>query len=146
MTSESTSPGTVRRGAVAVVIRQERLLVIRRSAHVVAPQALCFPGGAIEAGETETQALVREFREELGTGIEPLRRLWQSTTPWGVELAWWQGAVADAESLVPNPAEVESYHWLLPHEMLEHEKLLESNRQFLAAVAAGQITLFEHKR
>jgi len=146
MTDQPITTGTKRRGAVAVVIREQRLLVIRRSAHVVAPQALCFPGGAIEAGESESQALVREFREELGAGIQPLRRLWQSTTPWGVELAWWQGAVADVEAIVPNPAEVESFHWLLPQEMLEHEKLLESNRQFLAAVASGQIALFEHER
>jgi hypothetical protein len=30
--------------------------------------------------------------------------------------------------------------------MLAHEKLLESNRQFLAAVASGQIALFEQER
>jgi 8-oxo-dGTP pyrophosphatase MutT (NUDIX family) len=131
---------------VAVVFRQQRLLVIRRSEHVVAPRSLCFPGGAIEAGESETQALVREFREELNAEIEPLCRLWQSTTPWGVELAWWQGVVADVEALNANPAEVESFDWLTPQQMLQHEMLLESNRQFLAAVASGHITLVEQER
>ena len=62
-----------RQGAVAVVVRDDRFLVIRRSANVVAPGAFCFPGGGIEAGETEERALVREFREELGATIVPVR-------------------------------------------------------------------------
>ncbi len=32
-----------------------------------------FPGGKIEAGESEQQAVVREIREELDTVVEPLR-------------------------------------------------------------------------
>ncbi len=141
MTHEAPNRATDRRGAVAVVVREQRLLVIRRSAHVVAPGALCFPGGVIEAGETEAQALVREFREELGAAIVPVRRVWQSTTPWRVDLAWWLGRLEVAGELTPNPAEVESFHWLTPDEMLAHAQLLESNRQFLAALASGAIEL-----
>src|SRR5437899_2455576 len=79
----------IRRGVVAVVNRGGRLLVIRRSQQVVAPGAICFPGGGIEAGESETDALVREVQEELGVAVMPLKRLWQSVTPWNVDLAWW---------------------------------------------------------
>ena len=78
-----------RRGAVAVVIRDARFLVIRRSAQVVASGAFCFPGGGIEAGESEEQALVREFQEELGAAVRPVRCIWTSITRWHVELAWW---------------------------------------------------------
>lgn len=35
-----------------------------------------FPGGKIEPGETEAQALVRESREELGVDVRVGRRLW----------------------------------------------------------------------
>ncbi|MGD9722574.1 MAG: NUDIX domain-containing protein [Pirellulales bacterium] len=130
-----------RRGAVAVVLRRDRFLVIRRSAHVVAPGALCFPGGAIEPGENEEQALVREFQEELGRAVRPVRRVWQSTTPWRIELAWWLAELPEHAEPQANPAEVESVHWLTREEMLAHAQLLESNRQFLAALAAGQIVL-----
>ena len=41
---------TDRRGVVAVVVLEERFLVIRRSQEVVAPGTYCFPGGAVEAG------------------------------------------------------------------------------------------------
>jgi 8-oxo-dGTP pyrophosphatase MutT (NUDIX family) len=90
LTQQSSDP-IRRRGAVAVVIRDARFLVIRRSAQVVAPGALCFPGGGIEPGESEEQALVREFQEELGAVIRPVRRIWASVTRWRVELAWWLG-------------------------------------------------------
>lgn len=130
-----------RRGAVAVVVREEKFLVICRSHLVVAPGAFCFPGGGIEPGESEEQALVREFQEELGAVIRPLRRIWQSTTRWQVELAWWLGEVPPDAVLAANPAEVAGVHWLSPAEMLAEARLLESNRGFLAALAAGEIKL-----
>lgn len=133
----------VRRGAVAVIERQGRLLVIRRAAGVVAPGAYCFPGGGIEPAESETEALVRELREELGVMVRPRRRIWECVTPWRVALAWWQAELAADAPLTPNPAEVASIHWHTPRELAACEGLLESNRRFLAALAAGEIALGE---
>jgi 8-oxo-dGTP pyrophosphatase MutT (NUDIX family) len=130
-----------RRGSVAVVVRRRRLLVVRRSRLVVAPGALCFPGGAIERGESEEEALKREMLEELGVKIRPERRIWQSVTPWRVHLSWWLGHLEPDAELVPNPAEIESVHWLGPDEMARHPHLLESNRHFLEALASGEIDL-----
>jgi 8-oxo-dGTP pyrophosphatase MutT (NUDIX family) len=126
---------------VAVVIRDGHFLVIRRSRTVVAPLAYCFPGGAIEPGESEEQALLREFREELCAEIRPLRHLWRSVTPWGVALTWWLGQLLPQSVPVANPAEVESLHWCTPEEMLRLPGLLASNRAFLAAVAQQEIDL-----
>lgn len=138
------SPSSVhRRGAVAILIRQERMLVIRRSQLVVAPRAFCFPGGGIEGTESESEALIREIQEELGVTVVPRRRVWSSVTPWGVHLAWWRADFVAECDLCPNPAEVESIHWHTPAEMAELPGLLESNRQFLAALAAGGIQLVD---
>jgi 8-oxo-dGTP diphosphatase len=139
--AQSDSDSIRRRGAVAVVVRDARFLVIRRSATVVAPGAFCFPGGGIEADESEAQALVREFQEELGASIQPVRCVWTSVTRWRVALAWWLGTLDPTVELLPNPAEVESVHWLTHDEMLASPKLLESNREFLRALTAGQIVL-----
>jgi 8-oxo-dGTP pyrophosphatase MutT (NUDIX family) len=128
-----------RRGVVAVVRREGRFLVIRRSATVVAPLAYCFPGGGIEAGESEETALVRELAEELNANIRPLRLVWRSTTPWGVELAWW---LADLTGEIrSNPAEVASCHWHSAEEMAAMPDLLESNREFLAMLERGALDL-----
>jgi 8-oxo-dGTP diphosphatase len=131
----------IRRGVVAVVSQTGRLLVIRRSAQVVAPRAICFPGGAIEAGESEAAALIREVQEELGAEILPLRRLWQSVTPWNVDLAWWSARLDAATPLTLNAAEVESVHWLAPEEILALPDLLASNCEFLQAILRGEIVL-----
>lgn len=130
-----------RRGVVAIIARQNRLLVVRRSRQVVAPGTYCFPGGAIEGIESEQEALVREIREELAVTLVPLRRLWQSVTPWNVHLAWWLARLAPEAEPVPNPAEVDLVLWCTPAEMAGLPGLLESNRAFLAALAAGQIDL-----
>ena len=126
---------------MAVVIRRGQFLVIRRSRAVVAPLAYCFPGGAIEAGESDEQAVSREFREELWAEIRPLRHLWRSVTPWGVALTWWLSELSPESTPVANPAEVESVHWFTPQEMLQLPELLESNRDFLAAIARREVDL-----
>jgi 8-oxo-dGTP diphosphatase len=140
---QADSPNEVplRRGVVAVVVRDGRLLVIRRSRHVVAPLAICFPGGGIEANETEPEALVREIREELATEVEPIRCLWRSVTPWNVALAWWLARLPPGTALTANPAEVEAIHWLLPEELLALADLLPSNREFLAAILRKEIAI-----
>ncbi|MFT5525033.1 MAG: 8-oxo-dGTP diphosphatase [Pirellulaceae bacterium] len=120
-----------RRGAVAVIKSDAKLLVIRRSQTVAAPGKFCFPGGGIEDGESETDALKRELTEELNVTVRPLRQLWTSTTTWDVWLAWWYAEIEEISNLRPNPDEVESVHWLTPAEMLALPDLLESNREFI---------------
>jgi len=126
---------------VAVIAREGRFLVIRRSRHVVAPHASCLPGGAIEPGESEEEALVREIHEELGAAIRPRRRLWQSITPWDVSLAWWHGDLDPDAMITPNPAEVDAVSWLTPDEMGRLPGLLPSNLAFLNALKSGEIDL-----
>ena len=131
---------SVRRGVVVIVPRDERLLVIRRSVHVVAPRKCCFPGGHIEPGESEEEAIVREFREELGGEIAPHERLWKSISPRGVHLTWWSARLLDAAApLAPNPTEVEEFFWCSRGEMACLSDLLDSNREFLVALSAGDI-------
>ncbi len=131
------------RGAVAVIVRAKRLLLVRRSSHVVAPGMLCFPGGTIEEGETETEALCRELQEELRVAVEPQEVLWRSTTPWGVDLVWWRADMLQGQVPTPNPAEVDSVHWTTLDEMPQRTDLLESNREFCRKVQRGEIRLFD---
>ena len=130
-----------RRGGVGVIFREDRLLIIRRSLTVVAPGLLCLPGGGIEEGETEREALVREMQEELAIDVTPLRLCWRSTTSWGTELAWWIAELDPTITPVANPDEVAEVHWLRRHEIRVADDMLPSLPSFLDAWERGEIVL-----
>lgn len=131
-------------GVVAVVTRGEQFLIIRRSQHVRSPGKFCFPGGSIEPGESEADAVVREFREELNALVAPVRLIWRSVTITNVDLAWWLVSLADEASLTPNPLEVHSVHWFTAAEALQLPDLLPSNRDFYAAWERGTFQLLNN--
>ena len=73
--------GKRREFAVLIPLLEEegetKLLFEVRSKDIRQPGDVCFPGGKIEEGETETEAALRETREEIGVGedlIEVLGR------------------------------------------------------------------------
>jgi 8-oxo-dGTP diphosphatase len=53
----------------AAIVRDGRLLAARRSAPPALAGGWELPGGKVEAGESEADALVRECREELGVAV-----------------------------------------------------------------------------
>lgn len=53
------------------IIRDGKILIVRRAA-TPAGGLYTFPGGVVEAGETLTEALVREIREETALAIAPI--------------------------------------------------------------------------
>ncbi|MEC8555801.1 MAG: NUDIX domain-containing protein [Planctomycetota bacterium] len=128
-------------GAVAIVVEDQKFLVIRRSTHVRAPNLLCFAGGTIERGETPEQAIVRELEEELHLMATPVRHVWQSRTAWGTLLEWVLVERNPESEPQPNPQEVAEYFWLEGEELLEHPDLLPSVPAFFKAWAAGHFSL-----
>ena len=128
-----------KRGVVAVAQRDGLFLAIRRGRSVRAGGRVCFPGGHIEAGEAEYEAVVRECHEELAARVEARACVWRSVTSWGTSLAWWTVALADDGDLVPDPVEVEEIFWRTAEELLAEPDLLEGNREFLEAVIRGEL-------
>ena len=60
-------PG-IRNGVRAVIVRERQLLLLRK-AYEDGSERYVLPGGAQDAGETLTDALQRECREEIGTEV-----------------------------------------------------------------------------
>jgi len=60
-----------RKLVVAALVRDgARVLMSRRRADQPMPGLWEFPGGKVEPGESPTEALIREVREELGCDVE----------------------------------------------------------------------------
>jgi (d)CTP diphosphatase len=109
-------------------------LCIRRSATVSAPLKVCFPGGAVEAGESQEAAVVREMREEIGIGVKPGKCVWRWDSPTTALTLWGWTAAYDGTVLKPDPAEVAELLWLTGEEVAEHPDAMPTNREFVAAL------------
>ncbi len=129
-----------RQAAVAAIVREGKLLVIKRALTVRAPGKLCFPGGHIETGEHAAEAIVRELREELGVRAVAIAPLWVSTAPSGCQLHWIECKIVESELMLkPNPSEVHSVQWMTIEQLAEHPEVLTSNFSFLECVKSGKI-------
>jgi 8-oxo-dGTP pyrophosphatase MutT (NUDIX family) len=137
--TDSTAEAAVPQAVVAVALRGEDFLVIRRSPLVKAPGMLCMPGGRVEPGESQPAALIREMREELSLLVEPRDLIWTNRSPWGTQLWWWSVELPADAVPIPNPLEVESFAWLRPEELLASPDLLPSATEFLRKFQRGEI-------
>lgn len=120
-----------------------RWLMVRRSTSVTAPLKVCFPGGAVEAGESQEAAVVREMREELGIEVKPVRCVWRHEFPdrnivlWGWLAEFASGGLSGNvhAAFRPDPAEIAEIFWLAPEEGSCHADGLPTNADFIAALA-----------
>ncbi len=108
---------------------------------VTAPGKLCLPGGGIEAGESESEALVREMQEELAIDVDPVGLCWRSVTPWGTNLAWWLARLDESITPVANPAEVAEVHWMSHTQIRSAREMLPSLPTFIDALERGEVKL-----
>ena len=130
-----------KRGAIGVVCRDDRVLVIKRAIHIRAGGKICFPGGTVEWGETIEQAVVRELDEELGIDVRPIRELWQCTIRSGTRLHWWLVELNGEQECSPNPDEVDTFAWLRIPQIRSLQELLPSNADFFVAHENGEFEL-----
>lgn len=100
------------RVVAAVVERDGRYLITQRRPEAIFPMHWEFPGGRVETGETDVQALRREMRERLSVDIEVGGELSSSVhhyTGYSVELVIYRATLLSDE-LRPN--HVNAFHWI----------------------------------
>lgn len=59
----------------AIILKDEKILIAQRSDKMKLPLKWEFPGGKLNKGEEEEQAIVREIKEELNIEIFPFKRI-----------------------------------------------------------------------
>jgi len=106
------APGPLRVVA-GIIVEEGRVLVAQRTREQRFGLKWEFPGGKIEAGESPEDALVREFREELGIetrALDPYDRI-RYRDAWGKELdvVFHRAERTGGE---PEPLEVAAVAWV----------------------------------
>lgn len=105
----------------AIIDGSRRVLAAQRSAPAALAGFWELPGGKVDAGETEVDALVRECREELDVTIELIHRVGDDLPigAHGVLRVWSARIVAGELRAVEHAAlrwvhahELDSLHWL----------------------------------
>jgi 8-oxo-dGTP diphosphatase len=117
--------------AVAVVIKKDgRFLLIKRAKKDGAEDFWCPITGAVEQGETQEQAVVREAHEEMGIRVKPVKEIWECTTHDGQYiLHWWEAELID-DRITENPDEVKAHIWVTVSEMQDIENMFEADLLF----------------
>lgn len=111
-----------------------RWLLIRRSATVAAPLKVCFPGGGVDADETQSDAAIREMQEEVGALVKPLRCVWRFNWSENALTLWGWHAELLSANVIANPEEVAEILWLTPGEIRSHPDIMPRTEVFLEAL------------
>jgi 8-oxo-dGTP diphosphatase len=126
---------------VAAVIERadRRLLIGQRRAHDTSPLKWEFPGGKVEPGESEEQALARELHEELGGTLRRAALIGRSEFEYpqrGVVAVSFFAATLEPGELQPRA--FQQIAWALPRELANYD-FLPANARLVAELATGRI-------
>ena len=110
------------RVVAAVIEHDGRYLITQRNANAVLPLLWEFPGGRVEAGESETAALLREVRGRIGVDVTVGAKLGEHVhdyTGYRVHLTMYSCQLpAEAR---PYPATVADLRWVASREFLDYD-------------------------
>jgi 8-oxo-dGTP diphosphatase len=118
--------------AAALFDAERRVLIAERPAGKHMAGWWEFPGGKVAIDESDSQALVRELREELGVEARPDVEIMTLTHEYPdrvVDLVLWRVS-ADG---VPRGLDGQQLKWV-DCDSLARERLLEADRPFIAAL------------
>jgi 8-oxo-dGTP diphosphatase len=108
------------RVVAAVIEKHGRYLITQRRPNAVLPLMWEFPGGRVETGETDAEALRRELKERLGVEAqvgEPIPETVWDYEHYRVELALYECTVrGDLQSLA-----VQAFRWVTSDEFDQYE-------------------------
>ncbi|MCC6750925.1 MAG: (deoxy)nucleoside triphosphate pyrophosphohydrolase [Deltaproteobacteria bacterium] len=108
------------RVVAAVIQREGKYLITQRRENASLPLLWEFPGGRVEPGESDTQALQREFRERLGATVEvgrPVAFRRHDYDGYSVELVLYE---ASLEGNLLEAIRVKDFKWVAADEFSQY--------------------------
>jgi mutator protein MutT len=106
--------------AIAIVVKQGKVLVCQRKDDDTFGGYWEFPGGKQEAGETLEQCLARELREELNIAARPTSLLTPISHEYPDVLIRLHPFLCEHESGEPELLECQATRWVAPVELREY--------------------------
>jgi 8-oxo-dGTP diphosphatase len=105
----------------AVIQHQNKILAVQRgpAKYAYISEKWEFPGGKMEAGETEEQTIIREIREELDMQIEVKSKLLTVEHPYPDFHLTMHTYLCKTEQSVPKLTEHLAFRWLKMDELEE---------------------------
>lgn len=127
------------RVVAALLERGDAVLAQRRPLHKAQGGLWEFPGGKVEPGEGDEEALARECLEELGVRIRVGARVWETRHAYPdreVHLLVYRARIeGDGE---PRAHDAERLAWIARGELADHP-FCEADLPLLSLLAAGEI-------
>jgi 8-oxo-dGTP diphosphatase len=118
--------------AAALFDAERRVLIAERPAGKHMAGWWEFPGGKVASDENDTQALIRELREELGVEAKPIAAIMTLTHEYPdrvVDLVLWRVSASG----VPRGLDGQQLKWV-DCDSLGSERLLPADQPFIAAL------------
>lgn len=107
------------RVVAAVIQREGKYLITQRRASASLPLFWEFPGGKVESGETDRDALIREVNERIGATVEigsPAAFRRHDYEGYSVELVLYEATLTCTDEELAA-LKVKDYKWVEAHEM-----------------------------
>lgn len=137
MSQQTRRPRSIR--VVAALIReQERVLLTQRKPGRHLGLSWEFPGGKVEPGESDSEALARELREELGLGVRVGSLCFETRHTYGsreMHLLVYRCRILEGE---PQALDVNAFEWVPESRILERE-FLPADMPLVRGIAAGLV-------
>jgi 8-oxo-dGTP diphosphatase len=109
------------RVVAAMIDRGGKYLITQRRPEATLPLLWEFPGGRVEEGETDEQALARELREEMQIEVEVLERVMRvehSYPDYDIDFRVYRGKLVSGEV---RHERVHDHRWVEPKDLDKYE-------------------------
>ena len=127
---DDTDKNKLKPAICALILRDDKILMIKRAKEDLGAGFWTPVTGAVDAGESILDAVIREVKEEVGLQVSPIKELWQCQTSKNDYLLHWWLTRWDSGEVVPEPSEVDEFRWLCVDEILRLSPLFEDTVYF----------------